>query len=488
MRTRFLKKTAALLLSLILTAGTVGCLGQSADTTEHTSAPVTETEPADPLGDIMKSLPDADYEGYVFRLIGANYISAEASAQQIPVDELKGDLVNDSLWERDNIVAEKYNLNFEYRLIDDATEIVDTVRKSVQAGDDDIDMFYSNIVAVLPLVSGGFVMDFNTLPNVDLDKPWWSQYARQDMTIDGKYFFALGDITPRLYSSPYIMMFNKKMVEDYHLTSPYSMVSDGTWTFGNMTAMLKDVTSDLDGNGVLDYHDRFGMAYENWSSFSYYIGCGQHITENKGGSIRLIPDSELSVGVIQMIQDVLTNTDYSLNIQKLELSDFNAVFGENRALFFNTVISTVPNFRNMNTDFGLLPPPKYNEAQEQYYVYAQPHAAAAAYIPVSASDADRTGMIVEALGAAALHTTTPAYYELTLKTKISRDNESAEMLNIIFNNVICDLDFTFNWGDSRTVLRDSMITDKDFMSSYEAIREKAEKEIENDMEMIRNLP
>ena len=68
-------------------------------------------------------------------------------------------------------------------------------------------------------------------------------------------------------------------------------------------------------------------------------------------------------------------------------------------------------------------------------------------IPVTASNLERTGAIIEALSAESYYSLTPAYYETVLKTKGARDLESGDMLDVIFASRIYDLAYMYNWGD-----------------------------------------
>ena len=70
-------------------------------------------------------------------------------------------------------------------------------------------------------------------------------------------------------------------------------------------------------------------------------------------------------------------------------------------------------------------------------------------MPVTNSDLDMTGAILEALNSASATTAVPAYYEIALKTKYSRDEESAAMLDLIFDNRVVDIGDTILCGDIR---------------------------------------
>ena len=97
------------------------------------------------------------------------------------------------------------------------------------------------------------------------------------------------------------------------------------------------------------------------------------------------------------------------------------------------------NLRNMTSYYGIVPMPKLDETQDNYYSYA--HDTLTAYaIPVNVID-DRLqemGAVLEALASESYRTVVPAYYEVTLKDKFCNDPESKEMLDLIINSFFID--------------------------------------------------
>jgi hypothetical protein len=100
----------------------------------------------------------------------------------------------------------------------------------------------------------------------------------------------------------------------------------------------------------------------------------------------------------------------------------------------------------METDFGILPLPKYDEEQEQYHDLVSLWAANMISVPKSLSDQERTGIIIEALSAESMYTLTPAFYDVVLKTKAARDEDSAAMLDLIFEARAFELGNLYAWG------------------------------------------
>ena len=118
---------------------------------------------------------------------------------------------------------------------------------------------------------------------------------------------------------------------------------------------------------------------------------------------------------------------------------FIQIFNEGRSLFIDMNMHDVITLRGMDADFGIIPWPKYDENAE--YCTNVDGGTNMCVVPLTASDPDRTSIIMEALAAIGYEKVIPAYFEVALQGKASRDNESAEMLNIIKTARIYDLGY-----------------------------------------------
>ena len=95
-------------------------------------------------------------------------------------------------------------------------------------------------------------------------------------------------------------------------------------------------------------------------------------------------------------------------------------------------------------------------------------------------DLERTGAIIEALSAEGYYTLKPAYYETVLKGKSVRDDESSEMLDIIFANRVYDLEYMYDWGGIVAPLYNSDGNVASLIASkYDAAVEAMNKTIED---------
>jgi len=95
--------------------------------------------------------------------------------------------------------------------------------------------------------------------------------------------------------------------------------------------------------------------------------------------------------------------------------------------------------REMESDYGFLPSPKYNEAQEYYRHTTSAYNATTLMIPVSCADPNKVAFIQEAMSYESYYTFLPEFYTNFLETKYARDEESVEMLRIIHDAIFYDL-------------------------------------------------
>ena len=91
--------------------------------------------------------------------------------------------------------------------------------------------------------------------------------------------------------------------------------------------------------------------------------------------------------------------------------------------------------REMQSDFGIVPNPKYDADQDQYY-----HRALAKMfsVPNTVADPSLCGAVM-AYGTWLAHSTVlPAYYEITIKQKRTRDEDAIVMLDLIHETIYVD--------------------------------------------------
>ncbi|MHC1695868.1 MAG: hypothetical protein AB9835_11510 [Eubacteriales bacterium] len=429
---------------------------------------------------LQPNLPDRDFEGYNFRFLVRNEKHMIFVAKDIFAESENGDIINDAVYRRNKKIEEQFNINISQEAVQDPGKYI---QKIIQSGDDAYDAFIEATSLSVELVEKEMVVDLNEVPFLDFTKPWWDVSMTKELSIGNKLYCNMGELIISDNDGTWGVLFNKDIIQNYDLESPYKLVREGKWTIDKMHEMSKVVAYDINGDGKMSVmDDRFGFATEPYNTFVMIVGAGERIAAKADDDYPVLTMN--TPRYIEAYEKALSlNTDKISTVDAAKIketpdpfySGIIPAFNDGRILFYMGSMALVPQFRNMEQDFGLLPTPKLDEKQDKYYTTMSIWNNGAIYVPVTNSNLERTGIIIEALSAESMYTLTPAYYDISLKTKFARDDESAEMLDIIFQNRIIDIGATYNLGK----LFDVIFNGKpEFISEYEKREEKALNEIE----------
>ncbi|MPN46962.1 hypothetical protein SDC9_194561 [bioreactor metagenome] len=155
------------------------------------------------------------------------------------------------------------------------------------------------------------------------------------------------------------------------------------------------------------------------------------------------------------------------------------MFKANRVLFRTTNFFRITQCRSMENDFGILPMPKFDESQAEYY-HPMSYSSPAICIPYTAENPEINGAVIEALSYYGRTIMLPAYYDRLLMGIVSRDEESKFCLDIIFDSVNFDLGTIYNFGGLRECFTQIISSGANmFASYYEKNEAKAKKELDN---------
>lgn len=437
------KISALLCLSLLLASCGDGQLSENSEQTSNNSESSSSFQSEDVL-----ELPNMDFGGRDFRVLGyAAPVYTQFSNFEIDSDGETGDTVNDAVYRRNSIIEDRYNVNIVQTLdsseANGAVATSPVIRRLVMADEDSFDLVFLPLYSCGTIVREGMLYDLNSVDYIQMNKPWWNQTIREDLELDGKLFLAASDFSLRDKNRAYILVHNRDMVDNFGLTPIIDMVRDGTWTIDQFNKYALTVADDLNGNGEVDDEDRFGVGLDSSYGFvALLTGCDVSIITNNKGTPELTVNNEHTIDAIDKVLECLANrnvsflnTDWSGKVTY----DFNSVSGkafkEGRLLFVTSFPHSLKGFSADCVDeYGILPFPKYDEKQENYYAYGDVFCMLFG-IPITCQDPNFAGFMLEALSYESTDTVLEAYYEITCKTKYTYDPDSAEMLDLIFDGL-----------------------------------------------------
>ncbi len=492
------KKITAILLTLLMLAPAfASCSDKNSDGGNNSQNADTSTTASGEVSDSASETEEeypynvVDYGGYTFRMLVRGQTYGFWESNEMYAEESNGEALNDAVYQRIIDIEDMYNVDIQQ--IKPTVSVNEEATKVIQAGEDAYDMILGTPGDASALSLNKLVLDLNTVNSLQLDMPWWDQAANEGLSIANKLYYTTGEISYDRYRATEAMLFNKAMLNEYNLEDPYQLVRDGKWTFDKVLEMSQGVSQDLDGNGKYDENDKYGMiTYTNVVTSGIFASGIHYNTKDENDMPVLSFYSEKTAEVVEdyitfMIDDKLCfdwanyyhlDPDPNTNVGLV-------IFQENRALFNYNGIHAVPNLRNMFSDFGIVPLPKYDEAQETYYHCVNNTACPFIMIPVTSQDPERAGNIVEALAHKGRDLVKVAFYDITLKSKSSRDEQSAEMLDLIFDNMVYDIAFFGNFGDIGNLANNMMAAKNTNLSSeYAKIEKKVTKTMEKFIEDI----
>ncbi|MBO5648606.1 MAG: hypothetical protein J6S76_01680 [Clostridia bacterium] len=449
-------RITAALLALFLIAGAsqmTACtgMGQSEDDSSGSDSASLDTE--DTQEDSQTSLYQAelpaglDYGGAAFHIVTYDTSNATWYDVDFSATGETGDTLNDAAYRRMTEVERLLNIDI---VANPSAEYGNAlIRKSVLANDGLYDCGFVNTHAATTLAEEELLLDLYDIETLDLSAPWWDPNAVNDLTVGGRLFMVTGDISIMYKKSIGVLLFNKHLLNDQDLEDPYQLVKENKWTIDKFNEMAASVSADVNGDGAYDLADKYGLLYYCDMIALGLIGGGTHFTEKNAEDYPTLTFyNDRTVSIFEKYTQIMYDPQKSISWSRIGKSndDIIAMFQDNRGLFNFNEFHAIENMRRMDTAFGILPMPMYDASQERYYHTINPHVAAMLLVPADCRDVKRVGYVLDALGAESKNTLTPAYYEQYLKSKGTRDNESEEMLDIIFNSMTYDIGYLYDFG------------------------------------------
>ncbi len=468
-----MKKLLALLLAAFVSVALTACGDTPAETTV-TTEPVETTPAEDALGIPLT----ADFGNAEFRILSAGNTAHE----EFTFDEESSLPLENARYRHKAKVEEAYKINItqdvEVAYSSGGGPGFLAISKQVTSGDCDYDLALIAGYDVSVLAYNGYLYNLGAVPGIDLSKSWWDRNAVESLSIRDVTFFTTGEITTSDNDYAFVTIFNKKLVDDYQLEDPYELVHNNEWTIEKMASMAKMIGEDLNQDGVMNLEDRVGLMVWDDSIVGIVNAAGQRCcTINESGAIELTIYNETTLAALEDYYSIAYDDAHALRYQRIVKSqaEERGFWKGDHALFWLTWMGHVPALREMESDFGILPMPKLSPEQENYHSTIAPYHSQYICVPLIQNDVERTGIVTEALAYYGKQIVTPAYYDISLTGQSLRDEESEEMLDIVFDSLMYDIGYCYQVGPYNKqlilMLREG---DTNFTSRYDRYKPAAE--------------
>jgi hypothetical protein len=420
--------------------------------------------------------PEFNFDGKELKFLILRSGDASQDFNDLYVESDTGDKMDSAVFNRNMKVEEKYNVKITVQTSGDA--ISETVR-AVTANEDAYQVVQDKIVFLMnTLATQNYIYDVNKIPNLTLEAPWYSNQLMKDLSINHKTMAIGGDITVCDKLGISAIMFNKDYVDDYKLEDPYTVVTEGRWTLDKLHEWATATSGDLNGDSEIKKEDdRFGIIAEDFYGWFMLCDSGCRIAEKDSNDIPYFTiDTDKAVTSLKKITDLMYSTPARGGDVTYTLQDYVDVFSEGRAFMHANVLSTFAMFRDMETDYGIIPLPKYDETQTDYISSFSPWVSRFIVVPITNKELDMTGAVIDAMSRESTGTVREAYFNVLLNEKIARDQKSIDMLNIVFDTVRPDIGSIYNWGNTWFMYQLFIEGKKDnLISYYETYKPAADK-------------
>ena len=414
-------------------AGTTAAAATEEATTEETGIP----EPA-----------RIDLDKYVYRMIVSDnklWVPMHFSESETET----GAVIEDALLRREFLIEDRYNCQIEHTVDSDAANKVSI---AVHSGTEIAEIAFLSANKTMTLVQSGDIADLSKVDGLSLGSQWWDQRILSEYKIGERIFMADGEINIRDDLRTMSVIYNKGMYADYGYTTqygtPYSLVSEGKWTYELLMEMIKGRTEDpSDDNGV------WGMLSEVSAPYYFFLGSGKKTLVNRAGEFVGNLDDEIILETFEKTVSMAANPDIMIvnNTKHFDNNDVwgraTGLFKEGRVLFRSTTVSAVNGMLDMKDDYGILPIPNQGGGSTEYYCFASGSNTSPISMPKNVADFDSAAVVTEALAFYSYTNPNPsvvtlhaAFYDLLSDARLARTYEDTKMLDIIFSSKTYDID------------------------------------------------
>ena len=436
------------LCSALVSAVILGCISCAAGT-EHTGAEVSDENPVgdavtEPVSKYPDAVPELDFGGAPFRTI-----QQDPDYYGFYIGEETGDAVGDAIFRRIQNVEERLNIDVLETSCMLYSDVASHLKKSVLAGGDDYELVLNQIFRSGSDALDGLLYDWKQVPYVDLDQPWYTKSIR-NATIGDRLYMIESDLSNGYINQTWFLLYNKTITDSMDSEDLYTVVDEGRWTTDYLYSIASSLYQDLNGNAKADKGDRFGLATSSVDDCMitaiYYAMDGRMVVLNEDATaVTHVIEEERSIDRIRKLSDLLVNMPNVYN--KLKYEERIPRFVSDEFVFVHSQVKTLlaSELRNCESEYGVLPLPKYDEAQTEYYTLVD-GGADILTVPATAENLEMIGAAIEIMSAYSYEHVTSTYINVGLEQKGTRDEESVRMLRLILDSRVIDFGYLYDTG------------------------------------------
>lgn len=430
----------------------------------NTSETTSETE-------YVSGVPsDLVYDGEEFIILSG--YAFDPSAQPMVYfggsddQEFEKNVVNDASVERINRVEERFGIDIKEMIMLDSnpeggtnSNFYNAIMDGQNSGKTDYHMAEGTLYNMGLLSTAGCWTDLKSLKYLNnLEGEWWSKTFINDTALKDTVDYAVGDISFAHINCIYLIYFNKTVQVNNGVPNLYELVDNNKWTYDKMFELSKDIKKDLDDDPAWTAYDQYGIVGQASIMWAIAYACGEPTVKKDENGLPVVNlNTDSSITKLKSALDYLVIDGNYLKANKtVTIQEGFDTFIQNRTLFMPDHTGNIAKvIGQMTGDFGFLPHPKYDENQEDYYALISPWGGLAVGVPYFYDDEtlDYISAVMEEMAVQGKNHLTDAYKEKMIKLQKTKDDQSQDMLDIVFKNSGCELGMIHKFGNYQSMVQ-----------------------------------
>lgn len=423
------------------------------DPDDEPDDPVDGPDVPDPEARLpLDYLPEKNYGGTPIHIlewscndvvdVGMSWIPWEEG--DVEVED--GDMLATAVFERNAWVEEEYGVEIskEYASIDGNPGYITLARNDATVTSNLYQIFTMRTIEIIHMIREDLFADMNEYEQyVRFDKPWWVEDSVDSFTLGSHLYAASSEMLLRDKGATAALYFNQAMFEKYadELPDFFELAANQEWTLEEMLNACEIVAHSNDSDDLLNSADDvWGWVGDDDPVYFLYNAAGYkfaHVDEDGFVAYDFAQEGTDSIKVMQDIFEKVIYADWYMHeglIGKKILEKDQDLFVDGNALFKSGMVKDTTNkLKNMEDLYGILPHPKFSIDQENYSSLVYQHHDSAVGIPAHTADKEMSAIVLEALSWESYYSVYPIFYETLLLNRAARDEQSKEMLKIIFS-------------------------------------------------------
>ena len=316
-----------------------------------------------------------------------------------------------------------------------------TAKEDILSGAFRYNLYAADAAASLsPLLSAGYLADVSESVHIRADKAWFDGNVMQKLSVyGGQYLISSAVADARVGAD--VVVYNRTIasrIDALHSaeTSLAEIALDGGFTLEVLLTASRAAaglqSTDSEENAQEFSTPFYGFCYGDEDVFPLYFGAGGGFVLSEKETLSVISLSAMR----QSLEAVMALTgDACATVN-------SSAFLDGASLFSVYKLAEIAELRKALPDVGILPLPKVN-AEDDYHNYIDLASTTMLAIPRGVAEQNKVEYLVSRMAFLSY-----GYIEPLLKEQIAVGNkEDEQILELIAENVSCDLSALFGYGD-----------------------------------------